>query len=115
MVSIAQENRVDPATSALIADAVRNADLTQFSAWSDLDALSTNTQLDDIEIFEDEIFRDGKKFKGNCNFYIVLNFGQGDDAVVITESFSGTFEGHLDAKNRPTIDDIHADTSSFTD
>ena len=41
-----------------IADAVRNVELSKMEAWSDLDVLSSNTHIEAIEVFEDEIWTD---------------------------------------------------------
>jgi hypothetical protein len=113
MVSIASKNIVDSATAERVAEAVRDVPIVDFKAWGKLDALSSQTLVDEIEVFEDEIYRDGTVLKGICNFYVVLNYGQGDEAISSPESFPGTFEAKLDDNGDPVILDIDVDTSSF--
>lgn len=113
MVSIARKNLTDSGTAERVAEAVRDASIVDFTAWGKLDALSSHTLVDEVEVFEDEIYRDGATLKGSCNFYVVLNYGQGDEAISSPESFPGTFQAELDDNNEPVVLDIDVDTSSF--
>jgi hypothetical protein len=102
----------DDRTAARIIDAVRNVELTQTGAWSALDGLSSNTRVDLIETFQDEIRFDGRRFRGPVVFHVTLQYGGGEDEVTLSEAFPGRFEGHF-KDDRPIIDDVDVDTSSF--
>ena len=56
----------------VIADAVRNVELSKMEAWNDLDVLSLNTHIEAIEVFEDEILR--YPFRCDLEFFYVEFF-----------------------------------------
>lgn len=96
-----------------IVEAVQAQDPTETEAWSDLDALSTQTVVDTVETFIEEIRIDGNTFSGPLLWYVVLHYGSaGEDQLVNSESFPGRFEGHLD-NDTPVIDRMLVDVSSF--
>jgi hypothetical protein len=92
-----------------IAEAVRNIELSTMEAWSDLDRLSSNTHVEAIEIFEDEIRLTGSRFQGPINLHVTLQYPEN---VTLSETFPGRFEGEW-RKDRPFIDRVVVDTSSF--
>lgn len=92
-----------------IADAVRNVELTEMDAWNDLDALSSNTRIEAVEVFEDEIRFSGEAFQGPINVHVTLRYPEN---VTFTETFPGRFEGKW-REGRPLIDKVAVDTSSF--
>ncbi|CAN7296017.1 hypothetical protein LJR235_001414 [Pararhizobium sp. LjRoot235] len=96
-----------------IVEAVQAMDHQDTQAWSDLDLLSTSTQIDTVETFENEIRFDGDQFEGPLTWYVVLRYGMNtDDPLETSESFPGTFHGRV-VESDPVIDDMTVDTSSF--
>ena len=97
-----------------ISEAVESAELTLFEAWADLDALSTHTLLEQMEVDEAGIiFADDDSFRGTVNFYVLLQYGRDlEEGFVESDSYSGSFEGRL-TDGGVVIDSIRADTSSF--
>lgn len=93
----------------LIADAVRNLELSATKAWNDLDVLSSNTYIEAIEVFEDEIRESGGKFAGPINVHVTLQY---PEDVTLSETFPGRFEGQW-KDDRPLINTVMVDTSSF--
>ncbi|MER8709332.1 hypothetical protein NKH80_04185 [Mesorhizobium sp. M0904] len=96
-----------------VIEAVQAKDYQETQAWSDLDALSSSTQVDTIETFEKEIRFDGNDFQGPLTWYVVLRYGMDTaDPLETSESFPGTFHGSL-VDEVPVIQDMTVDTSSF--
>src|SRR5687768_980357 len=95
-----------------IAEAMRSSDLTDFACWNDLDALSSETHVANIEVFDEEIMLSGESFEGSINVYLTLNYGSGDDATWISAAFPGSFSGVLQ-DGQPVISNVIVDTSSF--
>jgi hypothetical protein len=97
-----------------IVEAVQAQETTETNAWSDLDALSSSTVVDTVETFPEEIRIEGTTFSGPLTWYVVLRYGQDGDADQLTtsESFPGSFEGHLE-NGVPIIDTMNVDVSSF--
>jgi hypothetical protein len=93
-----------------IATAVREIELSTTDAWSELDILSSNTQVEAIEVFEDEIRQanDGK-FEGPINMHVTLQYPEN---ITMFETFPGRFEGTW-KDNRPSIEKVTVDSSSF--
>jgi hypothetical protein len=107
-------DRQDRQLRQQIIEAIKARDLTDTEAWNDLSALSTDTQLDTIETFDDEIRIEDGNFSGPLTWYVSLRYGQEgtDNLLVMSESFPGSFEGHLE-DGRPVIDRMFAAVSSF--
>jgi hypothetical protein len=91
---------------------VRDMEVTETDAWDVLSALASVTEVDAMEIFEDEIQIDGEKFSGPLLWYVTLIYGPPNDQVVSSESFPGKFEGHIE-NGVPSVDSMTMDTSSF--
>ncbi len=98
-----------------VIDAVQNFDLTESSSWSDLDALSTHTYVDEIEVDpEGVILEPESRFRGTMSVYVLLKYeSEGEDGFETSDGFRGRFNGHFEAEAKPVIDDIEVDTSSF--
>ena len=96
-----------------IADALRSIEITDTEAWGDLDSLSNRTIVETIEVFEDEIKIHGDAFKGLFNVHCKLNYGNGDDAFTLSETFPGRFEGHISDGQTVNIESVTVDTSGF--
>ena len=107
-----REEKLPPVSpkQAQVADAVRNIELSETEAWSDLDVLSSNTMVEAIEVFEDEIRSDGSHFEGPINVHVTLRY---PEDVTLSETFPGRFEASWKS-GRPSIDRVRVDTSSFT-
>lgn len=100
-----------------VADAVGHLNLSEHPKWwATLSALSSKTEFDGLEVFEDEIVRDAgattKAFTGNANVYVKLVYGGNQDQAWTADSFPLRFTGHFDGV-KVVIDDISVDTSSF--
>lgn len=103
---------LDPAVRSRIADAVRGSDLKRYPWWSEVREVSTDADIEDLEVFEDEIIPDDEGFSGVVNVYLTLHY-QGDSRE-ITEGFglAGVFKGHLKGEE-PVIDTVLVDTSQL--
>ena len=113
--SSARRNARGDERKNLIIGAVKDLELTEFSCWSDLDALSTRTIQEDIEILDEVLEIENDHFKGMLNIYVMLEYGKGEDGFVTSDGFPGKFRGHFDEDGKPVIDDVIVDTSSFYD
>src|SRR5258708_6122896 len=99
---------------ARIVEAVEGYDLPGSPAWADLDALSTHTFLDGIEVDPDGIIIRENKFKGAMAVYVLLQYGSDkDDGFKTSDSFMGEFNGNFDDTGTPQIDSVTVDTSPF--
>jgi hypothetical protein len=92
-----------------IADAVRQVELPTTEAWSDLDVLSSNTHIEAVEVFEDEIRESNGKFQGPINIHVTLQYPEN---VTLSDTFPGRFEGEW-KQEQPVITRVAVDTSSF--
>jgi Predicted pPIWI-associating nuclease len=108
-MTVKRKSAVSPEKARSIADAVSNTVLSETQSWSDLDVLSSNTHVEGIEVFEEEIRAAGGKFEGPINVHVMLNYSEG---VTISETFPGRFEGTWEG-DRPSIENVLIDTSSF--
>lgn len=104
----------DRALRLSIVEAVHAKEMTETEAWQDLNALSTNTMVDTVETFNDEIRIEDNMFSGPLLWYVILRYGNDEesDQLVSSESFPGSFEGHV-ANGTPIIDRMVVDVSSF--
>ena len=106
-------------TNAVVAQleaAVDEYDLSGASAWDELQALSSNTQIDGIYPFaESAVFEHGR-FKVPATIGVTLNYGGKSDAVSMTDSFPAEIEIEilrLEKTVEVVVRDITVDTSSF--
>jgi hypothetical protein len=101
-------------TQAVI-DAIRHYNLTKSPSWKDLDALSTRTHVDGLEVDPAGIiFESEDRFRGVLNVYVVLEYAsETNDEFQTSDSFLGKFKGHFNKKGYPVIDEIKVDTSPF--
>jgi hypothetical protein len=96
-----------------IVEAMSRAELTGYDAWGDLDALSTHTGVDGIEVDPAGVTVEGEHFSGLATIYVALQYGSGDDdGFETSDAFEGKFEGHFEGK-RPVIDKLTVDTKHF--
>lgn len=110
----ANEAKLTPKLARDIAASVGTIELSTTSAWSALDALSHQTQIEGIEAFEDDIIFDPKEktFRGHLTVYVTLNYGSGADRDEVSEGFPGTFQGRI-KDGKPHVENVEVDTSSF--
>jgi hypothetical protein len=92
-----------------IAEAVRNVEIVGTEAWGELNSLSSNTLVEAVEVFEDEIRFDGTRFEGPINVHVTLRYAKD---VTLSETFPGRFEARWKS-DAPSIDRVVVDTSSF--
>lgn len=94
--------------------AVKATELVETEAWQDLIALSSNTYVDTIETFDDEVRIDGDRFEGPLTWHVTLHYNQhaSEDELVISDSFPGSFEGRFE-NGVPVIERMLAEVSSF--
>ena len=59
-----------------ILKAIKTYDLASSPAWSDLDALSSHTFLDGVEVDPDGIIVKGKEFRGPISVYVVSKYSE---------------------------------------
>ena len=92
-----------------IMDAMSSAELTQYEAWKDLTALSSDTTVDGIYVDPAGIIVTGDKFIGLAAISVALKYApEADDGFETSDTFEGQFEGMW-----PVIDKVTVDTSSF--
>lgn len=97
-----------------IAEAIESLDPSAMGAWNDLDALSTHTELDGVDVIERSVKWSGKRFEAQAVVYVGLHYGKDDDEGFSTsDSFPGSVTGHVDANDNIVIDAFSVDTSSF--
>lgn len=98
----------------LVIDAVSAVEVTEFSAWKDLDSLSTHTSVEEIEAVPEGIFEDGENgFAAVATVYVDLNYGDKADGVSSSDSFPVQVQGHFASDGKAIVDDVSVDTSSF--
>lgn len=97
-----------------IVAAVKATELTETEAWQDLAALSSNTRVDTIETFDEEVRIDGDRFEGPLTWHVTLHYGThaSVDELIISDSFPGSFQGRLE-EGVPVIERMLAEVSSF--
>lgn len=111
MMKVDQNTRREAIIEAVKAAAT---DLTAFSAWADLDALSTHTSVDSVEVLpEGIVLNTDETFQGVLNLYLTLQYGHdNNEGFSTSESMLAKFSGSFD-EGEPRIDDIEVDTSRF--
>lgn len=96
----------------MAAEAVRSVEPTATDAWDTLSSLSTETTVDSVEVFEDEILLEDDTFLGSLLWHVTLAYRDADGEITLTESFPGTFRG-IFQDDRAKVEQITADTSGF--
>ena len=104
------------AVVAQLEEAVDKYDFSEARAWDELQALSSNTQIDGIYPFaESAVFQHGR-FKVPATIAVTLNYGGKADPVSMTDSFPAEIEIEILASEKAdqvVVRDISVDTSSF--
>jgi hypothetical protein len=89
-------------------------DLEKNGAWSELDALSSHTIFEGVEAHPNGIFSTGEdRFEAVATVYVTLNYGSHRDETSMSDSYPATVAGIIGASNKPKIESITVDTSSF--
>jgi hypothetical protein len=90
--------------------------LPETSAWNDLSALSTQTQISSVDADPEGIFvtTDGKRFEATANVHVVLNYGPAEDRSSFPDSYPAVVTGTLAPRGKVKIEEFVVDTSSFT-
>lgn len=99
-----------------IAEAASNVQLTDMSAWIELDALSTHTSVDDVEVDRNGVvLMDDGSFNGVANVYVSLQYGKDtEEGFISSESFLAEFSGYVE-DGSPVIQDMTVNTAGFYD
>lgn len=89
-------------------------DIRSLDLWDDLDALSTHTQIEQIEApVEGVVLLGDGRFSAILNIYLILQYGNDDDEGFSTaDSFLGKVSGRL-RDDDPIVDSSSVDTSAF--
>jgi hypothetical protein len=97
-----------------IADSLTEEEIISSKAWSSLDALSSQTILDEIEVLEDEITGSRDNAEGIFNLYVVLQYNdKNKEEFTSSDTYPGRFKAHFDKEGNVEFDEIEVDTSSF--
>lgn len=98
----------------IVAEKLRSLIPTDLPFWSELDALSTHTTVESLDIDEDAIvFDDSGAFSATFNVYVSLQYGKdNNEGFTIGDSFLAESRGHFEDGD-PVIDSADIDTSSF--
>ena len=92
---------------------LKSDDLAKFPGWTELAELSSNTQLEDIEVFEDEIIEEGGRRVVPVNVYVTLNYRDSEGDETFHDAFPGSVVVEVDEDGHLVIRDMSVDTSSF--
>lgn len=103
--------QLDQTRRAIVA-AIRSHDLAETEGGQDLALLSTNTQLDSVEVFDDEIAISGNAFSGPIIWHVVLVYRDPEGDIRQSDSFPGQVSGQLEG-DHAIITKMSADTRSF--
>ena len=95
-----------------VAATARDIEVSETEAWDDLDALSSNTHVDDIEVFTDEIKLRADIVEVPVNVHCTLTYGNDKDGLTLSEAFPGRSEGTL-SPDCPFLRRMTVDTSGF--
>lgn len=97
-------------------EAVSDYDIYDSAAWQELDALSANTHVEQIEVIPEGIFETADGFLATGTIYVTLHYGSGNEAIAVSESFPIEAAGDFEKRGRKitaTIKEFLVDTSSF--
>lgn len=96
----------------LIAKAIRDAAPEATDGWNDLSVLSGNTQVESVEVFEDEISIMGDEFLGPIVWHVDLIYRDPEGDIHQSDSYPGTVSGLINGKE-VVIERMTADTRAF--
>lgn len=96
----------------LIAEAIRATPPEDTDGWEALSVLSGNTQVETVEVFEDEISISGDKFLGPIVWHVDLIYRDPDGDIHQSDSYPGTVSG-LVRGTEVVIEHMTADTRAF--
>ena len=101
--------------ASAIADWLRSFNLENHPAWASLDALSSKTRFEGVDVDpEGIILEPDNTFSGIMNVYVLLQYDpESEGAFADSASFLGQFEGHLDHFGQPQIDNVTVNTDPF--
>lgn len=112
------EQPLKPITNSARIDAVLRAieefDIVESDAWSQLDGLSSRTEVQSVEANPDGIFESpDETFQVIGSVYLTLNYGNKRDSVSMSDSYPFHMFGHFLPEGEACVDRIEVDTSSF--
>lgn len=87
-------------------------DIAGFQGSAHLAELSSNTQVEDVEVLEDEIIEEDGIFRVPANLYVSLSYHDSEGDELFHSTFPGSFIAEME-DGRPVIRDMAVDTSSF--
>ena len=96
----------------IIASAIREQDAEQTEAWDALSVLSNATQVESVEVFEDEISISGDDFRGPIVWHVNLVYPDPDGDIQQSDSYPGTVYGKVRG-SEVEIERMTADTRAF--
>jgi len=107
----------DKAKRDAVMNAISRFELCDRPEWTDLDALSTRTELEGIDAVPEGIFEESSKFSAVSTVYVSLSYGdKGEESVTISDAFPAHVEGHFVGRGKTlkaVIESFDVDTSSF--
>lgn len=107
----------DPNKIAAVMKAIGEYDLVGSIAWSDLDALSTSTEFEEMEVVPEGVFASNDGFTALATVYVVLRYGgDNEDGFESLDSYPARVVGHFDSERdelTAIVDAVQVDTSSF--
>ncbi|WP_114857438.1 hypothetical protein [Azospirillum brasilense] len=112
-----EESEINPSDPRKIADAIHELtgdDFHRFTGWRHLEELSSYTEIEDVEVFEDEIAVENDELKVPANIYVSLNYRDKDGDESFHDAFPGAFTVSI-KDGEAVISDMTVDTSSFFD
>ena len=97
-----------------IIDAFDKVDISECQAWGDLDALSTHTEFNGLEVNPETVeWLDGKRFKVSVMIHVGPQYGKdAEEGLSTTDGYPGQLVEHLQG-DKVVVDDVSVDTSSF--
>ena len=104
----------DPHLLFQIAHDVSSVDVTEFPVWQELRKLSDQTTSQGVLAHTGSISVSGNDVRGRVTVAVGLTYKDNvGGQLTSSDSFPGTFEGHLDADKKVKVDKLIVDTSRF--
>jgi Predicted pPIWI-associating nuclease len=107
---------MDRVKISAVMDAISQYDIVGSPSWSELEAISSHIQLDQIEAIPEGIFETDDGFSATASVYVLLNYGGKNDKLSSADTFPAQVDGHFENKEsqiKAIIDFFIVDTSSF--